>query len=427
MQLPPTWRVARLEELQSSEPRAITDGPFGSNLASAHYTEQGPRVVRLQNIGDGHFVDAKAHISESHFRSLRQHEVQSGDLLVASLGEVLPRACLAPEWLGPAIVKADCIRIRLADTVDRRWVLYALRRPSVRRWADEHRHGVGRPRLGLKVIRDLPIPLPGLLEQRRIVEILEDHFSRLDAADESLAMNLIRTKTLRASLMNSALKGLEGRRTTLGEVAVLRNGIFVSRAKDVPIGVPILRIGAVRPLNLDLTNIRYSERPESELAAEGSLLTPGDLVFMRYNGNLNFVGACAVVPPKTGPLTYPDKLIRAKVCVRDVIPEYLAIACSVGSGRAQIRSFVKTTSGQAGISGRDLRSVGLTIPSMAMQEQILRRMNEKVDAVDRLARSIEAAQRRSAFIRTGLLSAAFSGRLTGRLSDMDRVEEMAGV
>src|SRR5438309_392882 len=103
MQLPPGWRLARLEELQSPEPRAITDGPFGSHLTSAHYTTEGPRVVRLQNIGDGHFVDATAYISESHFQSLRQHEVESGDLLVASLGEVLPRACLAPEWLGPAI------------------------------------------------------------------------------------------------------------------------------------------------------------------------------------------------------------------------------------------------------------------------------------------------------------------------------------
>ena len=96
-----TWAVATLNDLQADEPRAITDGPFGSNLASRHYTESGPRVVRLQNIGDGRFIDERAHISEEHFESLRAHEVLPGDLLVASLGEVLPRACLAPATLGP--------------------------------------------------------------------------------------------------------------------------------------------------------------------------------------------------------------------------------------------------------------------------------------------------------------------------------------
>lgn len=87
-----TWPTVTLNHLQSEEPRAITDGPFGSNLASRHYTDAGPRVVRLQNIGDGRFVDEKAHISEEHFESLRAHEVKAGDLLVASLGASCCRA-----------------------------------------------------------------------------------------------------------------------------------------------------------------------------------------------------------------------------------------------------------------------------------------------------------------------------------------------
>jgi len=85
-----TWETVTLNDLQADEPRAITDGPFGSNLARRHYTDSGPRVVRLQNIGDGVFVDARAHISDDHFRSLRGHDVRAGDLLIASLGEILP-------------------------------------------------------------------------------------------------------------------------------------------------------------------------------------------------------------------------------------------------------------------------------------------------------------------------------------------------
>src|SRR5258706_505676 len=98
--LPPQWRWTRLEELASDEPNSITDGPFGSKLKTEHYTTAGPRVVRLQNIGDGNFVDAGAHISHQHFLSLRKHEVHAGDVVIAALGESPPRACVIPPALG---------------------------------------------------------------------------------------------------------------------------------------------------------------------------------------------------------------------------------------------------------------------------------------------------------------------------------------
>src|SRR4051812_46437547 len=101
-ELPAGWAMATVEELATAD--GVTDGPFGSNLKTEHYTDAGPRVVRLQNIGDGVFRDERAHISEEHFARLEKHSVLAGDVLVASLGEILPRACLAPTNLGPAIV-----------------------------------------------------------------------------------------------------------------------------------------------------------------------------------------------------------------------------------------------------------------------------------------------------------------------------------
>jgi type I restriction enzyme, S subunit len=70
--LPHGWAWAALSQLASSERNSITDGPFGSNLKTAHYTKSGPRVIRLQNIGDGKFIDEHAHISEEHFHFLSE-------------------------------------------------------------------------------------------------------------------------------------------------------------------------------------------------------------------------------------------------------------------------------------------------------------------------------------------------------------------
>src|ERR1017187_7187234 len=54
--LPAGWNLMSIGEPAAKEPNSITDGPFGSKLKTAHYTQSGPRVIRLTNIGDGEFV-----------------------------------------------------------------------------------------------------------------------------------------------------------------------------------------------------------------------------------------------------------------------------------------------------------------------------------------------------------------------------------
>ena len=81
------WTWTTVEQLAAPEPNSITDGPFGSNLKTEHYTSTGPRVIRLQNVGDGVFIDEEAHISGTHFERLRKHRVFAGDLVIAALGE----------------------------------------------------------------------------------------------------------------------------------------------------------------------------------------------------------------------------------------------------------------------------------------------------------------------------------------------------
>ena len=54
--MPTGWIEATIDEHRSSAPNAITDGPFGSNLKTSHYTNDGPKVVRLGNIGAGNYL-----------------------------------------------------------------------------------------------------------------------------------------------------------------------------------------------------------------------------------------------------------------------------------------------------------------------------------------------------------------------------------
>lgn len=418
-----SWPIVTLDDLKASEPRAITDGPFGSNLARQHYTDSGPRVVRLQNIGDGCFIDAEAHISPSHFETLKAHEVLPGDLLVASLGETLPRACLAPRALGPAIVKADCIRVRLSQDVDHKWVMYSLQRPRVRRWADEHRHGVGRPRLGLKVIRQIPVPLPPLVEQLRIVEILEDHLSRLDAANDYLAAARRRTVSLR----KSALEGLLGKseeHVPLGELvshieAGKSFGSANRRADEDEWGivkVSAMTWGEFRPeenkaVPADKVDLRYEIRR-------------GDLLVSRANTS-EYVGASVLVPEVRKQLLLSDKSLRV-VPRPDVDAEWLWRALQSPSARRQISALATgTKDSMRNISQKSLLRVQLPQVAHADQRVAVAAYRSIDDTTRDLARAVESAEVRRSALQRAVLASAFSGRLTGHRTDDEVIEELA--
>jgi type I restriction enzyme S subunit len=354
-------------------------------------------------------------------------------------GDVLLNEGQSPEFLGrPAIYRGlpedvaftnTLLRFRAGPDVLPEWALVVFRRHMhFQRFAREARITTNIAHLSASRLKPIEFPVPPLDEQRRIVDTLEDHLSHLDAADTELSHADMRLSAFRTSAVTSELLASGGEHCTLlGVSRSFRNGIFVSRAKSVPNGVPILRIGAVRPLSLDLTDLRYSERGVRDLASDDALLAGGDLLFTRYNGNPRFVGACAVVPHDVGDLTYPDKLIRVQIRTELADPAFIALACSFGDGRQQIQSKVKTTSGQSGISGADLKRVSIRLPPLQAQLQVLDCVREQLSRAFRTQDSVNKAKGRSAGLRRALLEAAFTGRLTGRARDLDRVEEMAGV
>jgi hypothetical protein len=81
---PKGWPTARVGNLAEK----ISDGPFGSNLKTAHYTSAGVRVFRLQNIGVGFLLDDdQVFVSEKHFSNLQKHECLPGDVIIGTLGD----------------------------------------------------------------------------------------------------------------------------------------------------------------------------------------------------------------------------------------------------------------------------------------------------------------------------------------------------
>ena len=206
-EVPTEWSLRSLRDIAIDEPNAITDGPFGSKLKTEHYTDSGPRVIRLTNIGFGDFIDAHAHISHERFSTLQKHCVFAGDIVIAALGEKLPRACLIPDSLGPAIVKADCIRFKPGKQYSAKFLNFALNWEGTQKRVAAIVHGVGRPRLNLTEIKSITLPIPLLAEQKRIVAEIEKQFTRLEAGTAALRRVQANLKRYRAAVLKAACEG----------------------------------------------------------------------------------------------------------------------------------------------------------------------------------------------------------------------------
>jgi type I restriction enzyme S subunit len=170
-------------------------------------------------------------------------------------------------------------------------------------------------------------------------------------------------------------------------LASLRNGVSTKPIGDS--GVPVLRISALRPNQVNVDDIRHLPGRFSDY--EGFEVHEGDLLFTRYSGNTHFVGICGVVPPLPQKLVHPDKLIRGILVPGMLVADYIALAINCGESRRYIDRCLKTTAGQVGISGRQLKRTPVPIPPLAEQKRIV----AKVEQLMKLCDALEAALRRS--------------------------------
>ncbi len=278
-------------------------------------------------------------------------------------------------------------------------------------WASYAGHVTGTTRLKLtqRAMRKLPILLPGIAAQKRIVAAIEEHFSRLDAVDIAVEAAQQKLEALWLSILRETCTG-SWPETALSELIVsLKNGVFVSRPSVDPPGMPIYRISAVRPLTLRVSDFRYAHPVPDK--ADSYAVDIGDVLFTRYSGNPQYVGAAAVVPPEGAGVLHPDKLIRVIADRERVLPEWIAAYVTAGKGRSEIEKRLKTTAGQVGISGSQLKTVPIAVPPLSYQEQAVAKIGLMLSEQERTRQQLAELAKKSQALRRSILANAFSGRL----------------
>jgi type I restriction enzyme S subunit len=168
-----------------------------------------------------------------------------------------------------------------------------------------------------------------------------------------------------------------------------------------------------------VTSIRVSKEKAAALR-----LRPGD-VLLNEGGDRDKLGRGWVWEGQLDDCIHQNHVFRARVRGDEMDPYLLSWAANSIGGPWCERNGRQSVN-LASISLTRIRLLPVPVPPREAQPAIRARIESVVEASSRLNVAIRAGEQRSAGLRRALLDAAFSGRLTGRASDLDRVEELVG-
>lgn len=403
--LPSSWRWAEWTSVARVASNLVDPANYGEfpHVAPNHIESRTGRLLAYRSVGEDGVTSAK-------------HLFRPGQVLYSKIRPYLAKVVLVDF---PGLCSADMYPVdtELEPGFLKWWMLS----PTFTRLSSGEQARTVLPKINKQALGRLPVPVPPIDEQRRIVAILEDHLSRLDAADEYIRSAQRRGAVLSDQLLASELRKVESDQAPLREL--LEEGL--SNGKSVPTragGFPVLRLTALRNGRIDL-----SERKEGAWTADDAhrfLVRSGDFLIARGNGSLPLVGRGGLVEDEPGPVAFPDTLIRARPDISRVQAGYLALVWNAPAVRRQIERSARTTAGIYKVNQKDLGLIHVPVPSLADQAKIVAAVGEGRDRLSQLTEDTDRSRSRATTLRRALLNAAFSGHLTGSATDLRVGEEM---
>jgi len=259
------------------------------------------------------------------------------------------------------------------DSIDCEFLTYHLAQYDIRRYLS----GTTRAKLTKSAAEQILIILPPLKEQRRIVDILNHASSIKRLRDDAKAKAREIIPALFVEMFGDPASNPKGwEQTTLGKIVEeFKYGTSV-KCSDTQTddSLPVLRIPNIiggRVLWDDLKFAALESKERSKL-----LLQPNDLLFVRTNGNPDYIGRCAVYMDDK-PTLFASYLIRARFNPNKLImPRFIQELVSLPSYRQNLVRNSKTTAGNFNISIDGLERLIITVPPLPLQQEFGERVAE---------------------------------------------------
>ena len=260
--------------------------------------------------------------------------------------------------------------------------------------------------IGKKDLDSFPIPLPPLDEQRRIADILNRaaRIENLCARADKYLRDFI--PALFVTMFGDPIENPMGWRVTplVELMEEFRYGTS-KKCDDIDHGdaIPILRIPNIVNNSINWNDLKFTSLGISDI--ERLCLKNGDILFVRTNGNPDYIGRCAVFNSNR-PTAYASYLIRARLKTNGIVdPQYISNILALPSMRQIILKSAQTTAGNYNISIKNLGGIRIPIPAQKFQQRFL----ATIAMAKRIASTTDAAVQASSTLSASLITMLLEG------------------
>lgn len=390
----------------------VADVQNGFAFKSSEFSPaEGMPLIRIRDVG----ATATAVRYTGAYET--RYVVEPGTIVVGMDGDFR-----AARWTGtPALLNQRVCTIKARDPglYDEDFLLYAL--PGYLDAINAATSSVTVKHLSSETIKDVPLPLPPLAEQRRIAAAIDEHLSRLDAAVELLRGASARLNGLRGSVIDTAFVA-RWPRVPLAEIADVVGGVTKdSKRQHEPdlVEVPYLRVANVQRGFLDLETVTTIRVP-LETAAKLEL-QPGDVLF-NEGGDRDKLGRGWVWSGEIPGCIHQNHVFRARLA-NGFDPRFVSLWGN-SFGREWFWRHGRQTTNLASMSLSTLKAFPVPAPPLDEQRAAVDEIERRLSAVDHLAQVVGASHARADALRRSIFARAFRGELVARDTNDEPASEL---
>jgi len=277
-------------------------------------------------------------------------------------------------------------------------------------------NGTTRLKLTQGAMNSIPVHLPLLPEQHKIVERLEDHLSRLDAALADVKQAKMKAAQFRRSLFQVAFTGyLSDESFTMGSQIpplwrkyYLENVLEPRKQKDIPSKFPNLPYIGMEHVARD-TGLINSLGSSANYRSAAPRVYEGDVLYGRLRPYLNKVaispceafasGEFIVLPPN-------EKIGGKFLQFRLLSQDFVEFAGTLDTGD------------RPRVSWEQIARFEIVLPPIDEQINMISSLEEHLSRLDALVSLADAMEKQSSALRRSLLQAAFTGQLTKEVASV---------
>ena len=363
------------------------------------------RLIQLADIGAGYFKDkSDKRITETKAIELNCTYLKKGDILITRLGEPLCKACIFPyEGLYITAVDIAILRIGLQE-IDSKYLVYLINSPWFKDQVKQYESGTTRKRISRKNLDCIDMTFPPIAEQQRIVNRIEELFSELDSAVETLQKTRQQLEVYRQAVLKEAFAECQSTVKVNDVCKHVTDGDHMPPPK-AETGIPFIMISNIdkNVINWNGTafvnreyyeNINDKRRPQKGdvlYTVTGSFGIP---VLVDFDREFCFQRHIALLRPN-------NRIIQKYL--------YYVMQESEVYQQAEKKS---TGTAQKTVSLSVLRNIEIPfVESVKEQERIVEKIESQLSVCDGIERTIEESLQQAEAMRQSILKKAFEGRL----------------